>query len=40
VNRYWRLSGGYRTVEGGADVSSVYAFAWLHYGVVALAFRY
>lgn len=40
LNRHWRLSGGYRTVEGGADVSSVYAFAWLHYGVVALAFRY
>lgn len=40
LNRHWRLSGGYRTIEGGADVSSVYAFAWLHYGVVALAFRY
>ena len=40
VNRYWRLSGGYRTLEGGADVSSVYAFAWLHYGVLGLAFRY
>jgi len=40
LNRHWRVSGGYRTVEGGADVSSVYAFAWLHFGVVALAFRY
>jgi hypothetical protein len=40
LNQYWRLSGGYRTLEGGADVSSVYAFAWLHYGVLALAFRY
>jgi len=40
LNRHWRLAGGYRTLEGGADVSSVYAFAWLHYGVVAVAFRY
>jgi hypothetical protein len=40
LNRYWRLGGGYRTLEGGADVSSVYAFAWLHYGLVALTFRY
>jgi hypothetical protein len=40
LNRYWRLGGGYRTLEGGADVSSVYAFAWLHYGVMALTFRY
>jgi hypothetical protein len=40
LNRHWRLSGGYRTLEGGADVSSVYAFAWLHYGIVALGLRY
>jgi hypothetical protein len=26
-----RLSFGYRTVEGGADVEEVYNFAWLHY---------
>jgi hypothetical protein len=31
----WRLSGGYRTVEGGADVDAVYAFAWLHYIVLS-----
>ena len=40
LNRHWRVSGGYRTLEGGADVSSVYAFAWLHFGVVAVAFRF
>jgi hypothetical protein len=40
LSRHWRLSGGYRTLEGGADVSSVYAFAWLHYGVVALSVGY
>lgn len=36
----WTLSAGYRTVEGGADVESVYAFAWLHYGVVSLEYRF
>jgi len=40
LSRHWRVSGGYRTLEGGADVSSVYAFAWLHYGVMGLTFRY
>jgi len=32
----WQLRGGYRTVEGGADVASVYAFAWLHYATVSV----
>jgi hypothetical protein len=35
----WTLSAGYRTVEGGADVTSVYTFAWLHYAVVSLTWR-
>ena len=35
----WRLSAGYRTVEGGADVRSVYNFAWLHYAVLSLAWQ-
>jgi hypothetical protein len=39
LNRHWCLSGGYRTVEGGADVRSVYAFAWLHYAVVSVTLR-
>lgn len=30
------LSAGYRLVEGGADVDSVYSFAWLHYAVGSL----
>ena len=34
----WTLAAGYRTVEGGADVS-VYTFAWLHYGVLSLTWR-
>lgn len=31
---------GYRTVEGGADVDEVYAFAWLHYAVAGLEYRF
>lgn len=32
----WSLAGGYRMVEGGADVDEVYNFAWLHYAVISL----
>lgn len=39
-NDHWGLSTGYRTLEGGADVASVYNFAWLHYAVVAGIFRF
>lgn len=35
----WTMSAGYRTVEGGADVESVYAFAWLHYAALSLTWR-
>jgi hypothetical protein len=40
LNDRWRLNAGYRTVEGGADVETVYAFAWLHYAVASVTFRY
>jgi hypothetical protein len=36
----WTVQAGYRTVEGGADVDEVYTFAWLHYAVVSLAWRW
>ncbi len=36
----WGIAGGYRTVEGGADVESVYNFAWLHYAVGSVAYRF
>jgi len=39
VGDRWRLAAGYRTVEGGADVESVYNFAWLHYGVASVAMK-
>jgi hypothetical protein len=36
INERWRVSAGYRTVEGGADVEEVYNFAWLHYAVISI----
>jgi hypothetical protein len=36
----WSFSAGYRTVEGGADVDEVYNFAWLHYAVASVAYRF
>lgn len=37
---HWRLSAGYRTLEGGADVDRVYNFAWFHYAVVSAGYRF
>jgi hypothetical protein len=39
LGEHWSLRTGYRTVEGGADVESVYNFAWLHYGVLSIVWR-
>lgn len=36
----WHVYGGYRTLEGGADNSSVYAFAWLHHASVGVGYRF
>ncbi len=40
INDNWTVSGGYRTVEGGADVDAVYNFAWIHYAVLALQYGF
>ena len=40
IDDRWGLSAGYRTLEGGADVESVYNFAWLHYAVVSATYRF
>lgn len=32
----WTIAGGYRTIEGGADVDTVFTFAWLNAAVVRL----
>jgi hypothetical protein len=37
LGRGWTVEAGYRTVEGGADVASVYTFAWLHSAVVSIS---
>ncbi|TGG94943.1 hypothetical protein E4656_00490 [Natronospirillum operosum] len=34
----WRL--GYRTLEGGGDGSSVYSFAWLHFGMLGVSYQF
>lgn len=39
-DREWSVNAGYRTVEGGADVSEVYNFAWLHYMVFSVSRRF
>jgi len=39
VNDRWSIRAGYRTVEGGADVEEVYAFAWLNYAVASVVWR-
>lgn len=36
----WMVRAGYRTVEGGADVDEVYSFAWLHYAVASVTWRW
>lgn len=39
VGDRWTVEAGYRMVEGGADVTEVYTFAWLHYAVLSLFWR-
>lgn len=36
----WTVSAGYRAIEGGADVESVYAFAWLNAVTVSTGVRF
>jgi len=36
----WSASAGYRTLEGGADNDSVYTFAWLHYALLSVGYRF
>jgi hypothetical protein len=40
LNESWRIGGGYRTLEGGADTDDVYNFAWLHYAVLNVRYRF
>jgi hypothetical protein len=36
----WTVFGGYRTIEGGADVGTVYTFAWLNAVVSGIGVRF
>jgi transposase len=36
----WRVGGGYRTLEGGADTDDVYSFGWLHYAVLDVRYQF
>ncbi len=40
LNDRWRLTGGYRMVEGGADVDEVYNFAWFHSAIFSAVYRF
>jgi hypothetical protein len=40
VGERWSVAGGYRTVEGGADVDEVYNFAWFNSIVVSATYRF
>ncbi len=40
INDRWTVTGGYRTIEGGADTDDVYSFAWFHAAVVSGIFRF
>jgi len=40
LDAWWTVRAGYRLVEGGADVTDVYTFAWLHYAVVTIERRW
>jgi hypothetical protein len=40
LNDRWTLTGGYRTVEGGADTDDVYNFAWFHAAVFSGVYRF
>lgn len=40
VTPHWRVGGGYRGLEGGADVESVFTFAFIHYGLASVAYRF
>jgi hypothetical protein len=39
LSERWQLTGGYRMIEGGADVDEVYNFAWFHSAVLSVVYR-
>ena len=40
LTRQWYVGGGYRMLEGGADNSEVYNFAWFNYLLLSAGYRF
>lgn len=40
IDDNWQIGGGYRTLEGGVDTDDVYSFAWVHYAMLDLRYRF
>ena len=40
IAKWWFIGGGYRTIEGGADVDTVYNFSWLNAAVVRTGVKF
>jgi hypothetical protein len=40
ISRHWYVGGGYRMLEGGADNSEVYNFAWFNYLLLSAGYRF
>jgi hypothetical protein len=40
IGPHWIVSAGYRTLEGGADVTEVYNFAWFNDVVLSIVYRW
>ena len=40
IDKQWTVGAGYRTLEGGVDNDKVYNFAWFHYALLSVGYRY
>jgi hypothetical protein len=36
----WKISAGYRSLEGGVDTDEVYNFSWFQYAFLSAGFRF
>ena len=39
-DQHWKFSGGYRTIEGGADVDKIYNFAWFNGAIIKASYAW
>jgi len=40
LDEHWRITAGYRGLEGGADTDDVYSFAWFNTALVGAQYRF